>query len=630
MEINLLKAITTFFPSPSLEMIYFEAVANSIDAGASKIDIGIFIDEFTKSETLEIKISDNGIGFVEKNFQKFSKLLETEDQNHKGLGRLVFLNYFENVTVISHYDNTVREFLFSADFQGVSKTAKTQVSMQKTEIILSNYSKQSVRTYDYLRPETIIDSIIMQFFPMLHAMKISKKDLEISVSLKTNQESKENRFFNCQKDFFLKDLPELKSISFSDPTISLIDDFILYYSIENTLVASAFHISVCAEGRTIPLNFIKSENIPLGYEIHFLLLSSYFNGKVNPSRQKLDIEEREMKVIKRVLTQKMIEIINQDIPAVAEKNKKTKEVLEERFPHLHGYFEDCAIGLIDREKTLEIAQKKFFSLQKEILECSHLNEDLYFKSLNISSRVLAEYIIYRSKIISKLKDVNKNQSEADIHNLFVPRRKIFSNATQVEEIFAHNAWLLDDKFMSYSKILSEQEMSKVIHEISFESESITDDSRPDIAIIFSNPPLNSQKVDIVIVELKKKGLPLAKNEEVISQLKQRARKLLNYYGKTIQRVWFYGIVEFDKELRRSLKEEKFIEVFSCGEVYYKEHEIYPDFDDDNPIPVGLNVLSFEALFRDADARNNTFLNILKGSIRKSTQPTSQDSSTLNS
>jgi hypothetical protein len=43
MEINLNEAIPTFHPNPSYEQVYFEAVANCLDAGADDIYIYIYI-----------------------------------------------------------------------------------------------------------------------------------------------------------------------------------------------------------------------------------------------------------------------------------------------------------------------------------------------------------------------------------------------------------------------------------------------------------------------------------------------------------------------------------------------------------------------------------------------------------
>lgn len=84
---------------------------------------------------------------------------------------------------------------------------------------------------------------------------------------------------------------------------------------------------------------------------------------------------------------------------------------------------------------------------------------------------------------------------------------------------------------------------------------------------------------------------MAKREEVVSQLKQRARKLAKYYPDKIQRIWFYGIVDIDAEFRIALKEENYTELFSAGSLFYKEHTVILDEDKNIRIPFGLYVLS---------------------------------------
>ena len=116
MKINLKQAIKYFFHSPSLEMVYIEAIANSLDANASKIDIEILLEQINKPKTLEIIIRDNGEGFTDKRFSKFAELMKVEDDGHKGLGRLVFLSYFNKVNVISRYNKKKRTFEYSTNF----------------------------------------------------------------------------------------------------------------------------------------------------------------------------------------------------------------------------------------------------------------------------------------------------------------------------------------------------------------------------------------------------------------------------------------------------------------------------------------------------------------------------------
>lgn len=231
-----------------------------------------------------------------------------------------------------------------------------------------------------------------------------------------------------------------------------------------------------------------------------------------------------------------------------------------------------------------------------------------------------EYILYRNVIIKNLKQIDKTNPEADIHDIIVPRKKVCAKVGFINDLYTNNAWLLDDKYMSYSTILSDLEMSKLIPYLALDGENVDDEKRPDIAIVFSNdihaPAEVQPKTDVVIVELKKLGLPLAKKEEVVSQLKQRARKLAKYYPDKIQRIWFYGIVDIDAEFRIALKEENYTELFSAGSLFYKEHTVILDEDKNIRIPFGLYVLSFDAFLKDAESRNSTFLNVLKQGFQK--------------
>jgi len=395
----------------------------------------------------------------------------------------------------------------------------------------------------------------------------------------------------------------------------------LHYSIkmhENT--AETFIITaLCIDNRTYNLHDIISvENLPPGYEIIFLLSSIMFNGQVDPSRQTLTIKEDTLKLTRKIFRDKISEILQKEIPSIIERNEKTKESLTKTYPHLVGYFEEDEIGVISRAKSIETAQKKFLRDQKEILEATTLDDEKYEQALDLSSRSLAEYILYREKIINKIESITSKDSEADVHDLILPKRSILKENEKLESIYNNNLWLLDNRYMTYNTAMSERTMKEVIDEITQEAISDSDDGRPDIAIIFSeNPESNENKtVDVVIVELKKRGIKLAKTEEVISQLKQRAIKLMKYYPTKIQRIWFYGIVEFNDEFKLSLKNDDYTPLYSKDSLYYKENKIYLDLESEKPYFIGTYILSIDAFIKDAKAHNETFLNILKDGFSK--------------
>ncbi|MCM1141345.1 MAG: ATP-binding protein, partial [Muribaculum sp.] len=84
MEVNVKQAIKIFFSKSSFEMIFMEAFANALDANATEFKISIELDDYANLQNLKIKIEDNGEGFTDKRYSKFSKLLDVEEKSHKG------------------------------------------------------------------------------------------------------------------------------------------------------------------------------------------------------------------------------------------------------------------------------------------------------------------------------------------------------------------------------------------------------------------------------------------------------------------------------------------------------------------------------------------------------------------
>src|SRR6185369_17662057 len=99
MDIEPSYASTIFFSSSSFTQIYYEAVANAFDAGANEIIISIATDGDISPSHLEIEITDDGEGFTEERFDRFRRLKKPTDPYHKGLGRLVYFQYFTTVNV---------------------------------------------------------------------------------------------------------------------------------------------------------------------------------------------------------------------------------------------------------------------------------------------------------------------------------------------------------------------------------------------------------------------------------------------------------------------------------------------------------------------------------------------------
>ena len=614
MEIDTSSAVKLFFPNPSLMLVYFEAIANAFDAGAKNIEINIGLTGFDKPDSLEVTITDDGAGFNDENFERFSTLLKPRDKHHKGIGRLVFLNYFKRVKVLSIWEGNKREFIFKDEFDKSSvETKAPELTQNSTTLIFEIFRKDKIKSYDDLKPDILKRRIIEHFLPALDSLAQKVPDFRISLVLCVNEENRQREFFSRDVSIVKNDLPPLTLVEIEDPKIDAFSKVKIRYHITENEGSGSCLTAFNIDDRTVPVSLVNTSSIPYGYSCIFLFESEIFHSNTDSSRQKLILPEGlSESVLFKTLKSEIAKILSDNIPEIKIRNKEVKSKFEQQFPHLLGFFEEDTVGLIDKDEALSSAQQKFFTAEKEVLECSELSDDAYNKSLELSSRVLTEYVLYREKIIRKMKSMTDKNSEKDIHNLIVPRFKKFSGDLE-SELYQNNAWLLDDKFMVFQTILSEKRMDQVIKAIKLDEEDISDDGRPDIAMIFSSDPDTTSAVDVVVVEIKKKTSDEKENSYAINQLLQRAENLVKHCSN-IQRIWYYAVLEVNDSLATRLRQQKWAPLFSKGKVFYQEFET-PDADN-RYIPTPTFVMSFDAIVSDAETRNHTFLEILKEGMRK--------------
>lgn len=611
MKVKLSQAVKMFFGNSSLEMVYLEAIANAIDANATEIEIKIYAKALNQPETLQIEISDNGEGFTDERYKKFSKLFDVDESTHKGLGRLVYLCYFEDVKVSSCFEKTKnRTFDFSEGFEE-DKFKIVEVAEQPsgTSFKMSNYVLQKIAKGDYIHPKKIKQRILEEFYSILFHLKKQGNSVKIKIESTIDGKKTESQIENS-------DIPEFTAIELSS-SINLIDKFDLFYSIKEVDPQdSSLIAAISVDNRTVKVDLISNENMPLGYEMVFLLYSEFFVGKIDAARQNLTISPNELKDVQTLFRKEVVAIIESVIPTIKKRNKDVRVGLITRYPHLSGYFDSENIGYVSRNEILKKAQEDFFKEQKEILDATSLNDEQFEKSLELSSRALTEYILFRQITIEKLKKSTDSDSEAELHKLFASMRKDgrFEKKDSLDNLYRNNAWLLDDKYMTYETILSDREMGELIQVITDEEE-ISDDNRPDIALIFSNNPENKKPFDVVIVELKKRGISLEENMKVVTQLEKRARRLMKYYNNQIQRIWFYGIIEFSDDVEMQLAGE-YTELYSSGKMYYRETNVAISLTPKITLPIGVFIWDLDAVVNDADSRNSAFLSLIKSKFNK--------------
>lgn len=610
MEINLKQAIKLFYSKSSFDMIYQEAIANALDAEATDIKITFSARGLSKSyiDSFKIVIEDNGKGFTEDRFTKFCKLLEVDntDKTHRGLGRLAYLFYFDNVFIQSHFGkNKYREFLFDQDLKAENpKIKSTDNQASGTTITMTKCSLEKLGKNDYADAEWIKKSLLRKHYSRLYKAKEAKKGITITITSNIGD-------YSNVKVIDTDTLPEFIEKPFTS-TFSLDGSMTMLYSIKTCDISESSVITaLLIDNRNESIEVFAEESVPPGYEMVFILLSDSFQGGTDAIRQNIEIPSSELQILKKTFRKEILEILSEKLPKVLEATHAVTTELNDKFPHLSGYFEEETIGISSKNDIVKDAQNKFFQAQRDLLCKTNFTDEEYNKSLDISGRALTEYIMFRQLTIEKLKSIDKKDLENKIHNIIVPQRTVLRSEHYTDNVYKSCAWILDEKFMTYSTVLSEMEMSDLIAEITKE-DVVRDDDRPDIAIIFSDDPKVTQKVEVVIIELKRKGLKPEENVKVEVQLEKRARKLFDIYPKKIQRLWLYGVAELDNEYKSHLSTAGYHPLYSKGTVFVNTTDITVNWETGIKVPATRYVMDFAALVDDADARNKTFLDIIKG------------------
>lgn len=613
MEIDTRYASRLFFPAPSFVQIYFEAIANSFDAGASEIAILVESDGGITAEGLKVTITDDGVGFTDERFARFRRLQEPHDAFHKGLGRLVYLQYFQEIAVTSRFAGGTRRFTFSPSFQGESEF-ETGVDEQHptTQLEFSGFVKDRLRSYDDIRASTLKQQLIDHFLPLLQGKRTRHEPFQITIDVRTRQPNPQQDFFSEIVAITEKDIPNFSVVEIDNAVFGAFSKVRMDYSIREVGSSARVLTAVSVDQRTIPVTLLTSKAVPAGYSAIFLFYSDLFAGGSDSARQRLVLPEGvSQEQVFSVLREAVAEVLNRSVPEIQRRNTQTQTHFEARYPHLVGLFDSDSVGIVDREDAIKTAQWRFFEQQREVLEGTNVGDEAFEKSLELSARTLLEYVLYRELIIQRLSEISANDKEDTVHNLIVPRYRKFHGNEIVNSIYSNNAWLLDDKFMSFRTVLSEPRMDELIAAITLE-EGERVEGRPDIALIFSADPKNEAGVDVVVVEVKRKGTDDKDGLYAATQLSKRARRLVDHCPN-IQRMWYFGIIDIDPDMEQLLRDTKWAPLYSKGKVFYQDYQLQRT--DGRMVPAPTCLLSFDAVVNDAKARNHTFLEILKSDIR---------------
>lgn len=607
-KINLRKFIAEHYRGGvSARDVIREAITNSIQAGGKKISVDLAFsdpnqDMFAGTEErryLErITVTDDGEGFTTENLHYFDEICtgHKDDIGGKGVGRLSFLKYANKVYVESQLEGELVTFRYTPEFTPDDVNKRPSFGARSTRIVLSEL-KEQINTQVTKLVNAICDDLRLLLFlkfqqgqsidlhfthnsrqPFDDSFHFNGKDIK---ALAQKTFDLEGESFNC---YLFRDEPPRKGI-----------------------VAMLCADELCVEEVAISRRFDICRHL-------VFVTSDYFNSRSNIERQRLEIPrtdgEADMaspisrdKLIPRLHDEclKMIQELAED--DIAKFKKGNIDKLAKYYPFIKVGSLGGDAALLDADEVVKSYRAQQARREDQLIEDLENGRQVSLDDIShLASDDLARFIVHRALVIDSLSHMPPESAEDAIHKAILPKK---SNGAEIRE---NNVWLIDDKFLSYSSIFSDEALSKIVQEVNSEFES-KHQRRPDVAAFFSKDAENKPN-KLVIIEFKKPGADIFDNTKALAQCRLYANELADKIPSVLE-VFAFAIVEVDDEFYRELKQTNYKDIFSL-----KERVVYQDFKIGNSesIPLHLYVMPVAALIKDAKARNKVFEEVLRFNV----------------
>ncbi len=587
-----------------LTSVLFEAITNSFQAGATDIKINFksrllgqnsLLEDTTRIESFIIE--DNGQGFTDENIKSFNYYMSDlkEALGCKGMGRFTYLTICEKVKVNSFNYNKNISFDFDINTDEVVMKTNNEPLIRKTILeFIDIKNDKTISTNLITEKKEIINHFISTFMfrvknskPEL-TIRLYKDDIEIEV-IKSEEYGKDFEEFQF----------EIKGEKFN-----------IFYKKSGASLKGFY----CADERSVERDNLNIKfKIGNGEGLLYFVTSNYFDRNVNDTRNSFSIKDEnnglyddkiDWKMIKQILFMKIDEICTKVGININDKVIKNREASIEAAPYLVSYIQQST-NMSTASEIIKEAKDRFSKDKEYIRDKKNMNNEDYSERLYTSTHAeLAEYMFDREKIILDIKkdidNPDKKSNETIIHKKIMPPK----TSNSIYESYKDNhLWLFDERFMIYTYAYSDMTINKILG-----LENKDKNVRPDICI-FTKSKEDIQ--DIIIIELKGSDSTGEKNAAGLNEINKYTRKIKDYFEENNQevRIWSYLITTLSEPEKKELNDMEGIHKAYTpkGEMFY----IY-----NSKLNAMTHIYSLETMVEDAMARNQLFLDILKGRVIK--------------
>lgn len=609
-RINLKKFIAEHYKGGvTARDVIREGVTNSIHAGANVISVdlsfdrqpGLFGDE-ERNVLDRIAISDDGEGFTQANLDYFDEICtgHKDDIGGKGVGRLAFLKYGNRVEIRSQMASELVAFRYTPEFipDDVVKTAS--IGPIETTITISEL-KEKINTQVTKLVNSICDDLRLLLF-------IKKKAGRI-ISVRFTHNSKQP--FADEFTFSGEALEAQRTRRFE-----LNGEYFDCYLFRDEAPRKGIVAMLCADELCVEEFQISNRFDICRYLIS--VTSAYLNRSSNIERQKLEIPktEGEADMVSLISREKLMPRIREECLAMINEAAEGDidafkhaniDKLKRYYPFIKVESLSGDAAMLDADEIVRTYRAQQARREDAIVEAMVDGRKVPFDDIShLASDDLARFIVHRALVIDSLANMPSESAEDVLHSAILRKH---SDGNNIRE---NNVWIVDDKFLSYSSIYSDETLAKIVREVGIEAES-KQNRKPDVAAFYSKDDVGRPN-KLVIIEFKKPGADIFENNKALLQCRLYVSELVDRIT-TVREVFAFSIVEIDDEFYRDMKRTGFKDVFSLsGRVVYDDFVIGSDDD----IPLHLYVMPAASLITDARARNRVFEEVLRFSMDRGT------------
>lgn len=630
----------------------FEAISNAIDAieerklptadGRIRIRLIDRQDLLTEGQDPSIlfdgfEISDNGIGFTQRNIISFGEAytLSKVKLGGKGVGRFMYLKVFRTVEIRSVFEaddaRHLRAFHFSIDHEMVgsdttcptSDPVGTSITMQGLD---PKYQPSWPRD-----PETIAKRIIEHFLIRFAARLCPQITVEATgfEAINVNSLYDETVQPHIQERFF----------SVSDKTFAI-------QAFRNRDGRAKHEYHLCANGREVTTARLRdlmpelpeklTDDQQLSYALIVLVTGEYLDDHANRERTSImfqsdDALELDRSLISkseltRSLADSLREVLTDDLittntekvaqierfvekapeyrvlmreryrPLIQKKIQPglSDEKLDEALLHLRREIEDD-VRKEERHVAARMESESFEAYEQQI---KNLMEDMN----DVGKSKLADYIAHRRVILDLVGHSLKRAYEDDKYPLEqVLHKMIFPMGATSKDIFfeQQNLWLIDERLCFHTLLTSDKKLNSV------RGLEGTSGKEPDIFAFFYDTPIGVSEPGensggVVVIEFKRPGRNDYKSDPT-EQITQRFYEINNGGVKDIDgrpinptnlRYVGYLIADITPTMRRQV--DMMYNKTADGEGYFKTLAGGRGY---------VEIISYDRLVKDAMRRN---------------------------